>query len=162
MAVPEKAYVCAYCKKRLRTSRFSQGCLILIVGAAAIAFLGKVLEPTKPPEMAKTAEEQAKSEADKKASEERARQDEAAFLKTPGGKVWQKHRDWSQDICMTIAKREIHVGMTAEQVRASWGKPSEVNATIYSHSKHEQWVYGSNQYVYFEDGVMTALQQTKR
>jgi hypothetical protein len=144
------------------TSGFTRGCLILILGAGAFVFVGKMLEPTKPPESPKTAAELAKSEADKKVVEEQAKKDEAAFLKSPGGKLWQKHKDWDRDACITIAKRMVHIGMAAEQVRVSWGRPDHVNTTIFGTHTHEQWVWESKrQYAYFEDGLMTSVQQTK-
>lgn len=51
----------------------------------------------------------------------------------------------------------IRIGMTAPQVRASWGSPIDVNRTVGSWGVHEQWVYGSH-YVYFEDGILTSFQ----
>lgn len=50
--------------------------------------------------------------------------------------------------------------MSADQVREAWGRPGRVNSTVYAGGTHEQWVYGSDQYVYFENGVMTSLQQS--
>jgi hypothetical protein len=87
---------------------------------------------------------------------------EAAYAKTPGGKVWEKHRDWSRATCDMIAKRHIVIGMTAEQVRAAWGKPYKINSTMFRNSTHEQWVIheGDSTYVYFENGIMTSLQQS--
>ena len=142
-------------------SRATQGVLILIGGMFAIGVLSNVLRPTPPPAPPKTAEETAKLEVEKKVTEERAKKDEAIFLKTPGGKLWQRHKDWDRDACETIAKRQIHVGMTADQVRAAWGKPEHNNTSTYSTGTHEQWVYSSGSYDYFENGVMTAVQQTK-
>jgi hypothetical protein len=46
MAVPAGAYVCAYCKKRLRTSRTTWTVLIVIVAVIVIGYMGK---PTPPP-----------------------------------------------------------------------------------------------------------------
>lgn len=55
------------------------------------------------------------------------------------------------------------IGMTAAQVRAStWGEPSDINRTTTRYGVSEQWVYktGSEmKYVYFEDGIVTAIQE---
>lgn len=160
MAVPAAAYVCAFCKKRLRTSPVTW----IIAGILAFVFIAPIINSalTRPaPVPVRTAEEAARAEADQKAAAEKAKLDEAAFAKSPAGKIQQKHPDWSRKVCEAIAGKKVGVGMSAEQVRLSWGKPEKVNSTVYGRGTHEQWVYGGSQYVYFEDGVMTSLQQTK-
>lgn len=54
----------------------------------------------------------------------------------------------------------IKVGMTADQVRSAkhWGRPTRVNTTTGRHGTREQWVYGISRYVYFERGIVTAIQ----
>jgi hypothetical protein len=47
-------------------------------------------------------------------------------------------------------------------VKAScWGEPKTVNQTLTAHGKHEQWVYGSGQYLYLDDGVLTSIQTSE-
>jgi hypothetical protein len=54
------------------------------------------------------------------------------------------------------------VGLTAEAVRAScWCKPYRINETVTASHRHEQWVYGSGQYVYLTDGVVTSIQVSR-
>jgi hypothetical protein len=57
-------------------------------------------------------------------------------------------------------KREgVHIGMTQDEVLASsWGKPEHINRTTFASGTHEQWVYGSRSYLYFENGKLTAVQ----
>jgi len=51
------------------------------------------------------------------------------------------------------------IGMTQQEVLASkWGKPKEINTTETKYGKSEQWVYGNNRYVYFDDGIVTSIQ----
>lgn len=57
--------------------------------------------------------------------------------------------------------KSIRLGMTADQVRSSWGNPRSINATITARGKHEQWVYGIGQYVYLTDGVVTTIQTSR-
>ena len=53
----------------------------------------------------------------------------------------------------------VHIGMTPEEVVASsWGKPEKINRTTYANSTKEQWVYGSGNYLYFDDGKLSAIQ----
>ena len=42
-------------------------------------------------------------------------------------------------------------------VRASWGKPDDINRSVGPWGVHEQWVYGYK-YLYFEDGSLTSWQ----
>jgi len=53
----------------------------------------------------------------------------------------------------------VTVGMTTAQVlNSNWGKPVKVNRTVTQNGTHEQWVYGGNNYLYFENGKLTAIQ----
>lgn len=53
----------------------------------------------------------------------------------------------------------VSIGMSQEEVIASsWGKPHSVHRTTSSFGTHEQWVYGSRNYLYFENGVLTTIQ----
>ena len=57
------------------------------------------------------------------------------------------------------AKGGVSIGMTKAQVLAScWGKPESINRTVTAYGVHEQWVYNLKSYVYFENGVVTAIQ----
>jgi outer membrane protein assembly factor BamE (lipoprotein component of BamABCDE complex) len=53
--------------------------------------------------------------------------------------------------------KRVAVGMTATQVRLAWGTPQSINTTTYASGDHDQWVYGNN-YVYLENGIVTAMQ----
>ncbi len=54
--------------------------------------------------------------------------------------------------------KDPQLGMTKEQVEASsWGKPLRVNRTTYTFGVEEQWVYDNDRYIYFSDGIVTAI-----
>jgi hypothetical protein len=56
-------------------------------------------------------------------------------------------------------KEGVRIGMTKQDVLdSSWGRPDSVNKTTTSRSLHEQWVYGSRNYLYFDNGVLTGIQ----
>lgn len=61
------------------------------------------------------------------------------------------------------AKRSPEIGMSADEVKQStWGEPSDINKTTTKYGVREQWVYRSsvkNKYIYFEDGLVTAIQE---
>jgi len=68
---------------------------------------------------------------------------------------------WGQDITNLIKNQKIKIGMSKYQVMVSWGKPDKINKTISKTYKKEQWIYKrfySNQYLYFEDGLLITIQ----
>ena len=54
----------------------------------------------------------------------------------------------------------VSIGMTADQVinKSSWGRPGSVSRTTTAAGTREQWVYGGSNYLYFTNGVLTAIQ----
>ena len=48
--------------------------------------------------------------------------------------------------------------MTKNDCRLSWGKPENINKTSGNYGVHEQWVYGNHSYLYFENGILTTIQ----
>jgi len=60
----------------------------------------------------------------------------------------------------SIIEGKIRTGMTKEDVKASWGKPTDINRSYYQGvGRRTQWCYdrgaGSFQCVYFEGGHVT-------
>jgi hypothetical protein len=70
----------------------------------------------------------------------------------------QKKYGWKKDDCITVAERRIRIGMTDAMVREAWGKPEDINRTTTTYGVHEQWVYESGNYCYFDDGILTTIQ----
>jgi hypothetical protein len=70
-------------------------------------------------------------------------------------------RGWGRANVDAVLEGKIHIGMTAEMVRLAWGDPRSVNRTVTSAGTHEQWVYGSGYYVYFNGGLVTAIQTSE-
>jgi hypothetical protein len=57
-------------------------------------------------------------------------------------------------------KQEPAIGMTEDEVKNStWGEPEHVNTTITENGVSEQWVYSGYRYIYFDNGVVTAIQK---
>lgn len=77
------------------------------------------------------------------------------FLADPKG----LYPDWPEAVWDLIKDFRIAIGMTKDQVLLSWGQPKRVNRTILASGTYEQWVYGdTGPYVYFESGIVTAIQ----
>lgn len=58
----------------------------------------------------------------------------------------------------TILKRRIDIGYTKDQCRFAWGAPERINRTTNIYGVSEQWCYGSGNYLYFDDGILTTIQ----
>lgn len=54
----------------------------------------------------------------------------------------------------------VKIGMTPDEVveKSNWGRPQKKNRTTTTHGISEQWVYGNGNYLYFENGRLTAIQ----
>lgn len=56
-------------------------------------------------------------------------------------------------------RRGVSLGMTPDEVlQSAWGKPERVNRTTTAHGVSEQWVYGGRNYLYFDNGKLSAIQ----
>ena len=52
------------------------------------------------------------------------------------------------------------IGMSQAEVRKSlWGGPKKINKTTTAYGTREQWVYSGNRYIYFENGIVTSIQE---
>lgn len=60
----------------------------------------------------------------------------------------------------TEVKQEgVRIGMTEDEVlNSTWGKPKSINKITTKYGTNEQWVYGGNNYLYFENGILTSIQ----
>lgn len=82
----------------------------------------------------------------------------------------EKEREAERDLKAAAKQRQAaaaqskkpgaRIGMSPEQVtkETSWGKPNHINRTTTVNGVHEQWVYGGGNYLYFENGRLTAIQ----
>ena len=52
----------------------------------------------------------------------------------------------------------VVIGFSKQMCQEAWGEPSYINKSIGSWGTHEQWVYGSGNYLYFENGKLTSIQ----
>lgn len=61
-----------------------------------------------------------------------------------------------------IAQGKVFVGMTADEVRRSWGAPTKINSTLSGSGSSQQWVYDrgnfKSQYVYLDNGIVSTIQ----
>ena len=84
-----------------------------------------------------------------------------AFDPPTAEEICAAHPAWSATECQRISEGNIWLGMEAEQLQVSWGRPTDINRTVTRYGTHEQWVYRydtKTQYVYLEDGSVTSWQ----
>lgn len=73
--------------------------------------------------------------------------------------LWKDRERNERSDLATRKKEGVRIGMTQSQVlQSSWGKPHQVNRTSTSRGDREQWVYSGRDYLYFEDGTLTSIQ----
>jgi hypothetical protein len=53
---------------------------------------------------------------------------------------------------------KVWIGMIDSLAKESWGDPEDINRTVGSWGVREQWVYSNENYLYFENGVLTSWQ----
>jgi len=60
-----------------------------------------------------------------------------------------------------IERHRVRIGMSANDVIASWGSPTKINTTVTPGLESQQWVYrkgpGVTQYVYIDNGRVKAI-----
>lgn len=66
-------------------------------------------------------------------------------------------KKFGETIWNTILTGKVKIGMTKEMCKLSWGEPHDINQTTTSGKTSEQWVYSDN-YLYFDKGILTAIQ----
>ncbi len=68
--------------------------------------------------------------------------------------------DILQKVLEDMQKEPPRIGMSAEEVRQStWGEPDDINKTTYSWGTKEQWCYADYKYIYFKNGIVTAISE---
>ncbi|MFK8302692.1 hypothetical protein ACI75Y_07245 [Capnocytophaga stomatis] len=93
-------------------------------------------------------EEYKKQEEDWRRKKEKLRAEKYARLKEKYGKA----------IADDMINGNVRIGWSKQMCMDSWGKPKSINKTTTQYSVTEQWVYGSGNYLYFDNGKLTAIQ----
>lgn len=68
------------------------------------------------------------------------------------------YRKYGKQTADLILAGKVRIGMTREMCRAAWGSPDDINRSSGSWGVHEQWVYGLGSYLYFENGILSSIQ----
>ena len=75
-------------------------------------------------------------------------------------RINSKFQNWSQEIKNAVIEHKVHIGMTMEQCRESWGNPDRVNNTTTAYGTDTQWCYGDfcSNALYFHNGTLKTIQ----
>lgn len=65
---------------------------------------------------------------------------------------------WGTKMGSYIAEGRVILGMNKEMCISAWGHPINVNRTMLKGLVSEQWVYGWSTYLYFDNGILTTIQ----
>lgn len=66
----------------------------------------------------------------------------------------------SRRVAVANNMSDPYIGMTTDEVlQSTWGVPEDINKTTYSWGTTEQWVYSGYRYIYFENGIVVAIQE---
>ena len=71
------------------------------------------------------------------------------------------HPNLPEGIKAAVLAGQILIGMSTEAAQASWGAPGKINRTGTAKGVHEQWVYGDNTYLYFDNGTLRSWQDSR-
>jgi hypothetical protein len=100
------------------------------------------------------AEKQKSEEEIFAAQRERERQEELASQQ----RKEQLIKKYGSTYGLLIADDKICLKMTKEMCIEAWGEPYSINTTIVEGLTLEQWVYGLGTYVYFNNGIISGIQ----
>ncbi|MBR5238462.1 MAG: hypothetical protein IKV26_07145 [Paludibacteraceae bacterium] len=65
---------------------------------------------------------------------------------------------YNLDFATLIIEKKVKIGMSSAMCLESWGEPISKNKTILNGIETEQWIYKTNSYLYFDNGILTAIQ----
>jgi len=129
--------------------------LIALLVSVAILFY---FRPTRTPQ-----EKSIPVEALSKIHQEKtkAQKEFAEFIRTPAGKIWEKHPYWDPAICQKIADGQVEPGMSIEQVKATLGEPKNVKSERRGEVLHEEWtVEGKEKWLLrFEENTLKVIER---
>ena len=88
----------------------------------------------------------------------------AAFFSCFMGK--NEYIDWKESLVakyglenpLLIIEKKVKIGMSDTMCLESWGEPDSKNRTVLNGVETEQWVYKTKSYLYFDNGILTAIQ----
>lgn len=69
----------------------------------------------------------------------------------------KEHPELSEEMKKNILEETVAIGMTEEQVIASWGKPDDIQIFSSEYNSYKRWIYKNRPKVYWTDGKVSRL-----
>lgn len=74
--------------------------------------------------------------------------------------IAEKEKEYDSIVNSANTQKGPSIGMSKNEIEAStWGKPKKINKTTYEWGTTEQWCYSNYRYIYFKNGVVTAISE---
>ncbi len=91
----------------------------------------------------------------------KAQKEFSEFVRTPAGKIWEKHPYWDPAICQKIADGQVEPGMSKEQARAALGEPKNVKSEKRGEVLHEEWAMEGKErlVLLFEENTLKRIER---
>lgn len=94
--------------------------------------------------------------------EEKRQREEAEYQ----AMLEKEEREYKANLIKKYGKRNallildniVQIGFTKEMCIEAWGEPYDINRTVTIYGTHEQWVYDIGRYLYFDNNILTAIQ----
>ena len=126
--------------------------LLLILLALMITHMGRdpQTNPIAPAPLSKIDQERVQ-----------AQKDHQEFVKTPAGKIWERHPYWDRLTCQKIAEGQVWPEMSKEMAGVAVGPPKKVRTEKRGEILYEEWtVEGKEKMVLrFEDNALIAVER---
>lgn len=106
------------------------------------------------------AKEQAKKEERLKLEQEMLQREEARLQreKEEQERIPNLIKKYGSEKGKIIGDGIVRIGFTKQMCVDSWGEPQSINRTTSKYGVNEQWIYGIGNYLYFDDGILTTIQ----
>ena len=122
----------------------------VFIGAASAVLIGSIVDGIITTRALKKSRTEFRVAAEKELAKEREKEEEAR----KSALIWL----YGTEEGTAIYENKIWIGMSREQLLESWGRPWDINRTVYSWGVHEQFCYPGSRFVYVEDGEVTSWQ----
>lgn len=77
---------------------------------------------------------------------------------SPQEKYISSNPDTPEDIKTAIREGTVKIGMTSEQVIASWGEPQKIDVFSSEENSYKRWIYNGNKpALYWKDGKVSKM-----
>ena len=93
-----------------------------------------------------------------RAAEEKKRLEQEALEQARAERYKALKNKYGKGNADLMMEGKVRIGWSKQMCIEGWGEPESINRSSGSWGVHEQWVYGGGNYLYFENGKLTSIQ----